>query len=89
VKKLAFNWDPITTVNLILCIAIVLLGYWGYQKTRNSISLYVGIAFGLFGISHLATILGQRAALEDILLVIRLLAYLLVIFALYKVAAKR
>jgi uncharacterized membrane protein YhfC len=86
---MAFDLDPITTVNLVLCIIIVLLGYWGYQKKKNSIMLYIGIAFGFFGISHLATLLGQRAALEEILIVVRTIAYLLVIFALYKEAAKR
>lgn len=86
---MAFNWDPIYVVNLILCIIIVLLGYWGYQKKKNSILLYIGIAFGLFGISHLAILLGLRTALEDVLIVVRLVAYLLVVFAVYKGAAKR
>jgi uncharacterized membrane protein (UPF0136 family) len=86
---MAFNWDPIYGVNLILCIAIVLLGYWGYQKKKNPVSLYVGIAFGLFGISHLATLMGQRAALGDVLIIVRLVAYLLVVFALYQVGSRR
>lgn len=51
--------------------------------------LYVGIAFGLFGVSHLMTLLGLKDALEIVLIVVRTLAYLLVAFALYTVAFKR
>jgi len=83
-----FNWDTITMVNLLLCIIIVILGYWGYKKSRSSVPLYIGIAFGFFGLSHLATLLGLRSTLEIPLIIIRTLAYLIVIFALYKVASK-
>jgi len=83
-----FNWDTITMVNLLLCIIIVILGYWGYRKSGNSVPLYIGIAFGLFGLSHLATLLGLKSTLETPLIIIRTLAYLIVIFTLYKVASK-
>jgi len=42
------------------------------------------VAFGLFAISHLMTLLDMAKALETPLIVIRALAYLTVIFALYK-----
>jgi hypothetical protein len=48
--------------------------------------IYVGIAFGLFGLSHLATILGLKESLEAALIVVRTLAYLLVAFGVYQVA---
>jgi len=48
-------------------------------------ALYIGVAFGLFGISHLVSLVGLGAALTDMLLIIRTLAYLVFIFALYKV----
>ncbi len=85
---MALNLDPIYVVNLILCIVIVVLGYWGYKKSGDSIPLYIGVAFGLFGLSHLATLLGLREILESVLIVVRLLAYLIVVYALYKVASK-
>ncbi|MFH1522778.1 MAG: TMEM14 family protein [Patescibacteria group bacterium] len=81
-------WDPLYVVNLILCISIIILGFWGYKKTNSKTSLYVGIAFGLFGISHLATILGLKSKIELILIIIRTLAYLLVVYALYRKATK-
>jgi len=86
---MTFLWDPIYTVNLVLCIIILVLGYLGYKKSGNKMPLYIGIAFGLFGISHLMTLLGLRETLRSILIIIRTLAYLIVVFTLYKVAFKR
>ncbi|MBU7024525.1 MAG: hypothetical protein HXS40_10205 [Theionarchaea archaeon] len=80
--------DPMYLVNLVLCIIIVVLGYWGFKKSGDSVPLYIGIAFGLFGISHLSILLGLKDTLETPLIVVRLLAYLIVIFALYKAVKK-
>jgi uncharacterized membrane protein (UPF0136 family) len=79
-------WDPIYAVNLILCIATLILGVAGYRRSRSVVPLYIGIAFGLFGLSHLATLLGLKDALELVLVVVRAVAYLIVAFALYPVA---
>ena len=80
---MALLLDPIYIINLVLCIIILSLGIFGYRKKGNTIPLIIGIAFGLFGISHLATILDLKDALESILIVIRTAAYLLIIVALY------
>jgi len=77
-------WDPIITVNLGLCIIIAVLGYLGYKKGRGKVSLYIGIAFGIFGIPHILTLLGLRETLRIFLIITNLLAYLIVIFVLYK-----
>jgi len=81
-----FIWDPIYAVNLVLCIVILIFGVIGYRRSKNPIPLYIGIAFGLFGLSHLATLLGLKDALEIVLVVVRTLAYLIVAFALYLAA---
>jgi len=82
--------DPITTVNLVLCIIILALGIWAYvRKKKYDVPLYIGIAFGLFAVSHLITLLGLAAGLTAFLIIIRLLAYLLVVFALYRILAKK
>jgi len=86
---MSFSWDPMYVVNLVLCIIILALGCWGYRKTGDKVPLYVGIAFGLFGVSHLVTLLGLKEASETVLIVIRTLAYLIVVFALYKVIVER
>jgi len=79
-------WDPMSIVNLVLCAIILVFGLVGWRRSGKAFPLYVGIAFGLFGLSHLATILGLKESLETVLIVVRTLAYVLVAFALYKVA---
>ncbi len=79
-------WDPTTTVNLVLCIIILIFAVIGYRRSGEVFPLYIGIAFGLFGLSHLAMLLGAKDSLAGVLIVVRTLAYLLVAFALYRVA---
>lgn len=81
--------DVITSLNLILCIAIFLLGYWCYVKRKNQMALFVGISFALFGITHIVTLLGYTARFEGVMIIVRLIAYLIVIFALYKLAFRK
>jgi len=85
---MTFTWDPIYTVNLALCIIILVLGYLGHKRSENKMPLYIGIAFGLFGISHLMTLLGLKEILRSTLIIIRTLAYLIVVSTLYKAALK-
>lgn len=73
----------IPLVNLVLCIAIVILGYLCFRKSGENLPAFIGAAFGLFGISHAATIAGLAVSLELPLIIIRTLAYVLVIVALW------
>ena len=79
---MTIEWDPILFVNLVLCIIIVLLGILCYRRSHESLPLFIGAAFGLFGVSHAATLLGFKVPLTIPLIVIRALAYILVIYAL-------
>ena len=81
-----FSWDTITFINLILCIVILIFGILGYQRSKSRVVLYVGVAFGLFGLSHLATLLSMRESLSTILIIVRTAAYFLVTYALFLVA---
>lgn len=81
--------DPVTIINLILCIVILALGIWIYTKKKTDWALYVGIAFGLFGVSHLMTLMGLAAGLTTVLIVIRLIAYLLVVYSMVMALAKK
>ncbi|MFA5079835.1 MAG: hypothetical protein WC541_10180 [Dehalococcoidia bacterium] len=81
--------DPVVLTNLILCIIILGMGIWEYIRTGSRVELYVGIAFGLFGVSHLLSLLGLSAGLTVLLIAIRTLAYLLVIFGLYTAIARK
>jgi uncharacterized membrane protein (UPF0136 family) len=76
----------ILVINLILCIVILVLGVMGYKRSQSAIPLYIGIAFGLFGLSHLAALFGLKESLTGLLILVRLTAYLIVVFAVYKIA---
>ncbi|MDO9326133.1 MAG: hypothetical protein Q7T80_14375 [Methanoregula sp.] len=80
---MAIEWDPILFVNLVLCIGIVLLGILCYRKSHETLPVFIAAAFGLFSISHTATLLGLKVPLTLPLIVIRTLAYVLVIYALW------
>jgi len=88
---MTFIWDPIRLVNLGLCIIILIYGFKNYKKDKNELSFYIGIAFGLFGISHLALSFGasKSSLITDLLIAVRTAAYLTVLFALYKFGRKR
>jgi hypothetical protein len=77
--------DTITVVNFLLCVVIVALAIVAYTSKKSRIALYIGAAFALFGISHLVNLIGLGTSMADQLLIIRTLAYLVVIFALYKI----
>ncbi len=81
-----FIWDPTLAINLVLCIVILVFAIIAHQRSKALAPLLIGIAFGLFGLSHLAGLLGLKDALEIVLIVIRTLAYLLVAYALYLMA---
>ena len=80
---MALMFNPIYLINLTLCVIIFVLGFFGYKKTSVKGTLYIGIAFGLFGVSHLVTILGFNGSFEPVVITVRIVAYLAVIFSLF------
>jgi hypothetical protein len=81
---MALEWDPILFVNLLLCIGIVILGVLCFRRSGDMLPAYIGTAFGLFGISHAATLAGLKVPLTIPLIIIRTLAYVLVLVALWQ-----
>ena len=73
-----WTWDTQTGINLILCIAIVAIGFIAWRRNRSGVILLVACAFGLFGLSHLASLLGLTDELNAPLIMIRVTAYLMV-----------
>ena len=53
------------------------------------VSLYIGIAFGLFAVSHALTLAGLAAMLQTFIIIIRVIAYLLVLVAPCRVLMKK
>lgn len=79
-------FDPITLINLIFCIGIVVISIWWSRTSRSNTPLYIGLAFGLFGVSHTAVLLDLKNAVEPALIVVRVAAYLFVSIGLFFVA---
>lgn len=79
----------VTVINLVLAIGILALGIWAYVKRKSDVALYIGIAFGLFAISHALTLVGLAGSLSAFLIAIRVIAYLLVIVALCRILMKK
>jgi len=53
------------------------------------VSLYIGIAFGLFAVSHALTLAGLAKNLEPLLITIRIIGYLLVMVAPCRILMKK
>lgn len=81
-------WNPLIILNLVLSIIILALGYLAYTKNNNKLAFSIGAGFGMFALSHLITLFGLGAALASFIILIRVLAYFIVIFALYRAGAK-
>jgi len=80
--------DPVVMVNLVLCIIILILGYLVYRKRQKMDALIIGIAFGIFGVSHLNTLLGLGLFPEVTFVLLRICGYILVVAALYLILAE-
>lgn len=79
--------DITAGINLILCIAIFLLGYAVYRRQEKVAALLTGIAFGLFGLTHFSVVTGiMFPAVTFILL--RICGYVLVAAALWLLYAE-
>lgn len=78
---MTLNLDPVTIVNFLLAFIILVLGIVEYKKSHNATVLCIGAAFGLFALSHLITLLGYATILSWPLVIIRIIAYLTVIYA--------
>ncbi|HRR67603.1 MAG TPA: hypothetical protein P5063_08165, partial [Methanomassiliicoccales archaeon] len=76
--------DPLPLVNLILCLAIVALGLLGYKRSRHTLPLLLAVVFALFGLSHAIVLLGSFEDLEPVVFAVRVVAYGLVLYLLYR-----
>ena len=92
----------VTIINLVLTTVILILGIWAFFKRKSDIAqgsskaiaipdvaLYIGIAFGLFAVSHALTLAGLAASLQALIIVIRVIGYLLVMVAPCRVLMKK
>lgn len=85
---ITFASGVMEVINAVFCFLILIIGFWGYRRRRYRLSLFIGLAFGLFGLSHIMLTWGNGRNLTDALIAIRLVAYLLVTFGLYEAVVK-
>lgn len=81
---MALTLDPIYLANLILSITIVIIGIALYRLNKNEVALYIAIAFSLFAFSHFAFLIGLRDLMDQYLFVIRIIAYVVIVYGLYR-----
>jgi len=86
---MSLNLDPVTVVNAALCVIILIMGYLGYINKGDKMPLFIGIAFGLFGISHIIQLLGLGESLMNGVVAVRVLAYLIVVLSLSGAVVKK
>jgi hypothetical protein len=80
------NWDYVA--RLVICVIILALGIWAYRRSLERLPLFVGIAFGLFGVYYLVVLLGLEGIPQAGILILRYLGYFIVIYALYAAGSK-
>ena len=76
--------ELVTLVNLLLCLAIVLMGSFGYLKSKHRTPLNLALVFGLFAVSHAMVLFGLSGEMGMIVFALRGAAYALVIYLLYR-----
>jgi uncharacterized membrane protein (UPF0136 family) len=77
--------DLVSGINIVLCLIIVILGILIYTRKGEISALLIGIAFGLFAISHIYSVLGLGTSWEGALITARICGYILIVAALYLV----
>lgn len=75
--------EIISVINFVFCALILILGFIRYKEGSTIFALYVGIAFGMFGASHLLTIFGLEKKYPVITIGLRTLAYLYILYILF------
>jgi hypothetical protein len=71
-------------LNIIFSAGICVLAFYNWARAKNVLVLFIGLAFGLFAISHLVAAVGLAASAEGLIILLSVLAYALVFVALYK-----
>jgi len=74
------------SLNLIFCLTVVMLSCWWSWKTGSRTPLFIGLAFGLFGISHGIVFFGLTKNLGQVQILIRITAYAIVATGLFFIA---
>jgi PAS domain S-box-containing protein len=77
--------DTTLFLNIILSLTIVAISLWGYYRLGRPTPLYFGAAYLLFALSHLILLTGYGTVLENFLILVRTLGYVLVAVGLFAI----
>ncbi len=80
--------DVVNAVNMVLCILILVVGCLGYSRTKKKAPFNIGVAFGLFAVAHAITLFGVQGSFAVTVTLIRVFAYLIVLFSLWEMRSK-
>jgi uncharacterized membrane protein (UPF0136 family) len=80
-----FVGNTVFMFNLLLCIIITVMGVMGYRNRKSKTVLYLTLAFGLFGMSNAIFLFEFGKNMEAILIIIRMMGYLFVLNAMYRI----
>ena len=81
--------DLVTLINFGLSLLILIVGCRGYLRYKNKTPFHIGVAFGLFSVSHLISLLGIERNFHVTVMLIRVFGYLIVLFALLQIENKK
>jgi Na+/melibiose symporter-like transporter len=76
--------DPVSIMGLIADIVIVALSFAVHSKKKNKTFYYIGVAYILFALSYIMVLSNLAAMSRETYLLVRAVAYLTMIFGLYK-----
>jgi len=71
-------------MNFILCLVVLAVGTIVYVKTKNKTPFHIGIAFGLFGISHMISLMGLENSFTSTMVLPRAFGYLIIMLTIVK-----
>jgi hypothetical protein len=71
--------DYITIINLILSLAILVLGIKRFMQSGVKAFIFIGLGFLLFGVSHLAVLMNWAGDMKTVLSAVRIGGYFMVI----------
>ncbi len=76
--------DAANSVYLVLCVLILAAGCIGYIRTKIKAPFHIGVAFGLFAVSHVIALFGIQGSFTATIMLIRVFAYLIVLSSLWE-----
>jgi hypothetical protein len=74
----------VSVLNIVLSVGICVLSFYTWSRVKDALVLFIGLAFGLFAVSHLVEAFGLAKSAEGLIILLSVLAYALVVVALYK-----